>query len=85
MNQEGDFISYGIVLCDLLNNHKNEKSESFLARSFLLECFVADRQNLLDRGSGRPLHILSRGLSHHPPPEQSAFRVSPYPSSLNLQ
>ena len=34
MNQEGDFISSGIDLCDLLKNHKNEKSESFLARSF---------------------------------------------------
>ena len=37
MNQERDFISCGIVLCNLPRNHKNEKSESFLARSFLLK------------------------------------------------
>ena len=28
---------FRIALCDLLKNHKNEKSESFLARSFLLK------------------------------------------------
>ena len=43
MNQERDFISYGVVLCDLLKNQKNKKSESFLARSFCLKCFVVLR------------------------------------------
>ena len=48
---------FKIVLCDLLKNHKNEKSESFLARSFLLKMLHCAARGIIQDGSLTPFWI----------------------------